>query len=176
MPNLGEVGLGESKVFWGLARPPTSYGAYSGGDEKNAKWVTLCPFIPLPVLNGMSTATWEHVAIPMFPATCHRTSNLLYQSTVSTLNWSCCCTCRYAFDYPASWKVETVGKVYLLPSSCQRRFQKKTLSLQMADCSISDVLGPMQNEKGMQGIDCRVRNKIKGELCIPKLVKGTLGP
>ena len=44
---------------------------------------------------------------------------------------------------------------------------KKSLSLQMADCSISDVLGPMQNEKGMQGIDCRVRNKIKGELCIP---------
>lgn len=31
----GEVG--ESKVFWGLARPPTSYGAYAGGDEKNAK-------------------------------------------------------------------------------------------------------------------------------------------
>lgn len=29
--------LGESKVFWGLARPPTSYGAYAGGDEKNAK-------------------------------------------------------------------------------------------------------------------------------------------
>ena len=77
MPNSGEVGLGESKVFWGLARPPTSYGAYSGGDEKNAKWVTVCPFIPLPVLNGMSTATWEHVAIPMFPATCHRTNKFL---------------------------------------------------------------------------------------------------
>ncbi|CAL5227894.1 g10935 [Coccomyxa viridis] len=69
---LAEGELGDPKVFWGLARPPTSYGAYAGGDEKNAK---------------------------------------------------------YAFEYPASWKVETVGK----------------------------------NEKGMQGIDCRVRNKIKGQ-------------
>ena len=57
MLNSVEAGLGESKVFWGLARPPTSYGAYSGGDEKNAKWVTLFPFTPLPVLYGMSTAT-----------------------------------------------------------------------------------------------------------------------
>ncbi|CAK0736242.1 hypothetical protein CVIRNUC_000714 [Coccomyxa viridis] len=67
-----EEGGGDIKTFWGLARPPTSYGAYAGGDQKNAK---------------------------------------------------------YVFDYPPSWKVETVGK----------------------------------NEKGMQGIDCRVRNKIKGQ-------------
>ena len=46
----------------------------------------------------------------------------------------------------------------------------------MAVCSISDVPDPMQNEKGMQGIDCRVRNKIKGELCIPELVRGKLSP
>ena len=31
-----EVG-GDIKTFWGLARPPTSYGAYAGGDQKNAK-------------------------------------------------------------------------------------------------------------------------------------------
>ncbi|CAL8462256.1 g1787 [Coccomyxa elongata] len=60
-------------TFWGLARPPTSYGAYAGDNKDAAK---------------------------------------------------------YAFEYPAGWKVETVGK----------------------------------NEKGMQGIDSRVRNvKNKGQ-------------
>jgi hypothetical protein len=54
-----EAGLGESKVFWGLARPPTSYGAYSGGDEKNAKWVTECLISSLFILGGLFTAMCE---------------------------------------------------------------------------------------------------------------------
>ena len=69
--------------------------------------------------------------------------------------------CRYVFDYPPSWKVETVGKVISLQG--QRFWMAYQCSVYHGmKVFVSDKALAMQNEKGMQGIDCRVRNKIKG--------------
>ena len=69
---------------------------------------------------------------------------------------------RYAFEYPAGWKVETVGKVSIASYSTQFAVQTAVSSLQ-AYYLMRGSCCPVQNEKGMQGIDSRVRNvKNKG--------------
>ncbi len=71
--------------------------------------------------------------------------------------------CRYVFDYPPSWKVETVGKVIILQGQMVWMAHQCSVYHGMK-VIVSDKALAMQNEKGMQGIDCRVRNKIKGRL------------
>ena len=116
-------------TFWGLARPPTSYGAYAGDNKDAAKCVATS-------------------ATGCFSCLCpgsHPRADLA-------------CMRRYAFEYPAGWKVETVGKVsskVAIVQCCLRS---------AADGRSKSVSCFKQNEKGMQGIDSRVRNtRIKGE-------------
>lgn len=64
-------------MFWGLARPPTSYGAYAGGDEKNAKCVPM-----------QSVREQAHVYISKFT-----TSSVFRQSALRLLQvQTCICT------------------------------------------------------------------------------------
>ena len=68
---------------------------------------------------------------------------------------------RYVFDYPPSWKVETVGKVNNLQRQRIWMAHQHSVYCLVRSTGCDKALA-MQNEKGMQGIDCRVRNKIKG--------------
>ena len=81
-------------TFWGLARPPTSYGAYAGDNKDAAKCATLPDSYTLYMMPTQHAHTSETLCVP---------------PTVLVL--SCTCACRYAYDYPAGWKVETIGKV-----------------------------------------------------------------
>ena len=67
------------------------------------------------------------------------------------------CMRRYAFEYPSGWKVETVGKV------CKH--ESVSWGIDACDMLPNHPVTLRQNEKGMQGIDSRVRNtRIKGGL------------
>ena len=143
-----EEGGGDIKTFWGLARPPTSYGAYAGGDQKNAKCASQ--MLQAHMGEKRNACNYQCMVLPQ------PTSSLLSKPYRLLM-------CRYVFDYPPSWKVETVGKVIILQGQMVWMAHQCSVYHGMK-VIVSDKALAMQNEKGMQGIDCRVRNKTKGRL------------
>ena len=79
---LSHAEPGAMQVFYGLAAPPTSYGGYGG----NAKEAAKC-------------ASSVHVR------------ELISLSPVVAGLMLVLAPCRYTFEYPTGWKIDTIGKV-----------------------------------------------------------------
>ena len=69
------------QIFYGLAAPPTSYGGYGGNAKEAAKCARF--IFGGAIELGVDFIGLMLVLIP----------------------------CRYTFEYPTGWKIDTIGKV-----------------------------------------------------------------
>ena len=128
-------------TFWGLARPPTSYGAYAGDNKDAAKCVstlfvccTVAWALP-PARLGITTRRCCMLTASLGVQVCIRLPSKLEGGDHREGG----CTCN-ATGLPGVWHHHHLNT-----------------DPAMDACAV-------QNEKGMQGIDSRVRNtRVKGE-------------